>query len=359
MSSDMADAVNHPSHYQSGAGIEAIDVIEGFGLGFSLGNAVKYVLRAGKKGDAIEDLRKARWYLDREIDRLAGQQPRALPAASGVEIRAPEDDTAPEDKPEAEPEPEQAEEPEPPRQPAKRPANRPVQSGTRIDQAAQWLRAQGMNPVILPSKNSLAERAGVLKGSLGYIYEGLLDRGIVQRIEETRDGNVAVWLAGPAAPVLTNSPLQDGQKNKHAPAPKLPSEAEKEAWIAEHGVTTEAPEIKRACDFLGSRGRVAYKHPLKGWMLGQKPTTPEAIIAEARAKGFGQEDGVPADATDTAALPPPSTDRPKYAEPARCTQPGCKRAAQPGRDICATCNSALLAMKARERANMVDDRSEG
>lgn len=62
----MADAVNHPPHYQSG-GLEAIDVIEAFDLGFCLGNTVKYVLRAGRKGDATEDLKKARWYLDREI----------------------------------------------------------------------------------------------------------------------------------------------------------------------------------------------------------------------------------------------------------------------------------------------------
>jgi hypothetical protein len=60
------EAVDHPAHYQ-GAGIEAIDVIEAFGLGFCLGNTVKYVLRAGRKGDAIEDLKKARWYLNREI----------------------------------------------------------------------------------------------------------------------------------------------------------------------------------------------------------------------------------------------------------------------------------------------------
>lgn len=62
----MADAVNHPPHYQAG-GLEAIDVIEAFDLGFCLGNTVKYVLRAGRKGDATEDLKKARWYLDREI----------------------------------------------------------------------------------------------------------------------------------------------------------------------------------------------------------------------------------------------------------------------------------------------------
>lgn len=64
----MAESVNHPAHYKAG-GLEAIDVIEAFGLGFCLGNAVKYILRAGRKGDAVEDLQKARWYLDREIAR--------------------------------------------------------------------------------------------------------------------------------------------------------------------------------------------------------------------------------------------------------------------------------------------------
>src|SRR5699024_7011612 len=53
------DIVNHPSHYQSATGLEAIEVIEAFELGYGLGNATKYVLRAGKKGtdkDAITDL---------------------------------------------------------------------------------------------------------------------------------------------------------------------------------------------------------------------------------------------------------------------------------------------------------------
>lgn len=64
----MSDAVNHPPHY---GGVdnpyEAIKVIEAWELGFNLGNAVKYMARAGKKGDALEDLKKARWYLNREI----------------------------------------------------------------------------------------------------------------------------------------------------------------------------------------------------------------------------------------------------------------------------------------------------
>jgi hypothetical protein len=68
----MAEAVNHPAHYQSAAGIEVIDVIEAYELGFCLGNTVKYILRAGRKDSAkhIEDLRKAKWYLEREIHRL-------------------------------------------------------------------------------------------------------------------------------------------------------------------------------------------------------------------------------------------------------------------------------------------------
>jgi hypothetical protein len=61
-------AVDHPAHY-GGAGdpYEAIKVIEAWRLGFHLGNAVKYIARAGRKGPLIEDLEKARWYLDREI----------------------------------------------------------------------------------------------------------------------------------------------------------------------------------------------------------------------------------------------------------------------------------------------------
>ncbi|MBO4584315.1 MAG: DUF3310 domain-containing protein [Clostridia bacterium] len=60
------DPVNHPSHYCDG-GIETIDFIEAKKLPYHLGNAVKYISRAGKKNDALEDLKKARWYLDRYI----------------------------------------------------------------------------------------------------------------------------------------------------------------------------------------------------------------------------------------------------------------------------------------------------
>lgn len=64
----MAETINHPPHYgRADSPYEAIKVIEAWGLGFNLGHAVKYISRAGKKGDAIEDLKKALWYLDREI----------------------------------------------------------------------------------------------------------------------------------------------------------------------------------------------------------------------------------------------------------------------------------------------------
>jgi len=68
----MADLVNHPPHYtEHPSGVECITVTEH--MGFCLGNAVKYIWRAGLKSDSsIEDLRKARWYLDREIARLEG-----------------------------------------------------------------------------------------------------------------------------------------------------------------------------------------------------------------------------------------------------------------------------------------------
>ena len=64
--------VDHPSHYRRDTGIEAIDAIEAWGLGFNLGNVVKYIARAGHKGDALEDLEKARWYLSREIESRGG-----------------------------------------------------------------------------------------------------------------------------------------------------------------------------------------------------------------------------------------------------------------------------------------------
>lgn len=65
----MDDKINHPKHYCEGRKYEPIDIIEDWGLGMHAGNAVKYISRAGRKGDAIEDLEKARWYVDRYVQK--------------------------------------------------------------------------------------------------------------------------------------------------------------------------------------------------------------------------------------------------------------------------------------------------
>lgn len=63
-----ADAVNHPRHYNAHpSGVECITVVEH--MGFNLGNAIKYIWRADEKGAAVEDLKKAAWYVAREIGR--------------------------------------------------------------------------------------------------------------------------------------------------------------------------------------------------------------------------------------------------------------------------------------------------
>lgn len=63
-----SDPVNHPKHYTNHpSGIECIDVVEH--MGFNLGNAIKYIWRADLKNDAIEDMKKAIWYINREIKR--------------------------------------------------------------------------------------------------------------------------------------------------------------------------------------------------------------------------------------------------------------------------------------------------
>jgi hypothetical protein len=69
MEMNMADNVNHPSHYNTGK-IEVIDAIEDWGLNFSLGSVIKYVARAKHKGKELEDLRKAAFFVQREIARL-------------------------------------------------------------------------------------------------------------------------------------------------------------------------------------------------------------------------------------------------------------------------------------------------
>lgn len=64
------DPVNHPRHYtKHPSGVECITITEW--MTFNLGNAVKYIWRAGDKGALLEDLKKARWYLDREIQRIS------------------------------------------------------------------------------------------------------------------------------------------------------------------------------------------------------------------------------------------------------------------------------------------------
>ena len=71
----MNDPVNHPKHYVSHpSGVECIEVTEHFN--FNKGNAIKYIWRSADKGKEVEDLRKARWYIDREIARiLNGDKP--------------------------------------------------------------------------------------------------------------------------------------------------------------------------------------------------------------------------------------------------------------------------------------------
>lgn len=65
----MTDMVNHPPHYKKHpSGIEVIQITEH--MNFCLGNAIKYIMRSSHKGNQIEDLKKAAWYIDREIKRL-------------------------------------------------------------------------------------------------------------------------------------------------------------------------------------------------------------------------------------------------------------------------------------------------
>ena len=72
MATPTHDAVNHPQHYISPpSGIECIQITEH--MGFNLGNAVKYVWRADLKANADEDLRKAIWYIQRELDKRAAK----------------------------------------------------------------------------------------------------------------------------------------------------------------------------------------------------------------------------------------------------------------------------------------------
>lgn len=72
----MSEKVNHPDHYGGESNnYEAIKVIEAWGLGFHTGNAAKYIARAGKKDPSkhVEDLEKAKWYLERKIEQLKNE----------------------------------------------------------------------------------------------------------------------------------------------------------------------------------------------------------------------------------------------------------------------------------------------
>ena len=74
--SNFKETINHPSHYGADTTYEAIKVIEAWNLGFNLGNAIKYICRAGKKDEVTyeEDLKKAEWYLTREIEHGKGEK---------------------------------------------------------------------------------------------------------------------------------------------------------------------------------------------------------------------------------------------------------------------------------------------
>lgn len=63
--------IDHPEHYQSDS-IEVIDIIDSFNLNFNLGNSIKYILRADKKGNRKQDLQKALWYLNHELKKYNG-----------------------------------------------------------------------------------------------------------------------------------------------------------------------------------------------------------------------------------------------------------------------------------------------
>jgi len=76
----VTDLVNHPPHYGSHpSGVECITIVEH--MNFNVGNAIKYLWRAGLKDgvDPVEDLRKAAWYVNREIERISGEEARAVP----------------------------------------------------------------------------------------------------------------------------------------------------------------------------------------------------------------------------------------------------------------------------------------
>lgn len=80
----MSDPVNNPSHYTyAGEAYETIKVIEAWSLGFCLGNCVKYISRAGRKDSRLQDLKKAEWYLRREIENEKKRQATSVSVGNG------------------------------------------------------------------------------------------------------------------------------------------------------------------------------------------------------------------------------------------------------------------------------------
>ncbi|CAB4137041.1 SaV-like [uncultured Caudovirales phage] len=66
-----SNMVDHPAHYQ-GKSFEVIDIINDYKLNFEMGNAIKYILRADKKGNKKQDIEKAIWYLNHELSKFIG-----------------------------------------------------------------------------------------------------------------------------------------------------------------------------------------------------------------------------------------------------------------------------------------------
>jgi uncharacterized protein DUF3310 len=82
----VVDLVNHPPHYTAHpSGVECIQITEHFN--FNLGNSIKYIWRAWEKGDPVQDLKKARWYLDREIERVSKRQETLQTVAGPLAMR--------------------------------------------------------------------------------------------------------------------------------------------------------------------------------------------------------------------------------------------------------------------------------
>lgn len=89
----MTDLINHPPHYIASDGLEVIDIIERYDLGYHLGNAIAYLIRAGRKvGSPIDaDLGKARWYVDRWMRRnIDGYEEEPCPEGEPMVWRTPE-----------------------------------------------------------------------------------------------------------------------------------------------------------------------------------------------------------------------------------------------------------------------------